>query len=96
MLKKEKTQHQIFITKSVYVYTTKRDTLGDNIREGNGTPLQYSCWENPTNRGVGQAAVHGAAKELDTTEHSTVLPAFEFRIFQYSNNTIGLLVAPFV
>ena len=64
--------------------------------EGSDNPLQYSCWENPTNRGVGQAAVHGAAKELDTTEHSTVLPAFEFRIFQYSNNTIGLLVAPFV
>lgn len=29
MFKKEKTQHQVFITKSVYVYTTKRDTLGD-------------------------------------------------------------------
>ena len=23
------------------------------IREGNGTPLQYSCLENPRDRGVG-------------------------------------------
>ena len=26
---------------------------------GNGTPLQYSCWENPMNRGVWWATVHG-------------------------------------
>ena len=29
---------------------------------GNGTPLQYSCLENPTDRGAWQATVHGAAK----------------------------------
>ena len=32
------------------------------IREGNGTPLQYSCLENPTDRGARWAAVHGVAK----------------------------------
>ena len=31
--------------------------------EGNGTPLQYSCLENPMD-GVWQAAVHGVAKSL--------------------------------
>ena len=31
-------------------------------REGNGTPLQYSCLENPMDRGVWWAAVHGVAK----------------------------------
>ena len=31
-------------------------------REGNGTPLQYSCLENPMNGGVWWAAVHGVAK----------------------------------
>ena len=30
--------------------------------EGNGTPLQYSCLENPMDRGVWWAAVHGVAK----------------------------------
>ena len=29
--------------------------------EGHGNPLQYSCLENPTDRGVWQAAVHGIA-----------------------------------
>ena len=29
---------------------------------GNGTPLQYSCLENPMDGGAWKAAVHGAAK----------------------------------
>ena len=32
------------------------------LGEGNGTPLQYSCLENPRNRGAWKAAVHGVAK----------------------------------
>ena len=35
-----------------------RDTSG----EGNGTPLQYSCLENPMDGGAWKAAVHGVAK----------------------------------
>ena len=31
-------------------------------REGNGTPLQYSCLENPVDGGAWGAAVHGVAK----------------------------------
>ena len=30
--------------------------------EGNGYPLQYSCLENPMDRGAWRAAVHGVAK----------------------------------
>ena len=30
--------------------------------EGNGTPLQYSCLENPMGGGVWKAAVHGVAR----------------------------------
>ena len=37
--------------------------------EGNGSPLQYSCLENPMDRGVWQATVRQDHKELDTTEH---------------------------
>ena len=31
------------------------------IGEGNGTPLQYSCLENPMDRGAWKAVVHGVA-----------------------------------
>ena len=30
--------------------------------EGNGTPLQYPCLENPMDGGAWQATVHGVAK----------------------------------
>ena len=36
--------------------------LGRFLGEGNGNPLQYSCLENPLNRGAWQAAAHGVAK----------------------------------
>ena len=36
--------------------------LGRSSREGNGNPLQYSCLENPMDRGTWQATVHGVAK----------------------------------
>ena len=32
------------------------------LREGNGTPLQYSCLDNPMDVGAWQAAVHRVAK----------------------------------
>ena len=35
---------------------------------GHGNPFQYSCLENPIDRGAGQAIVRGVAKESDTTE----------------------------
>ena len=47
--------------------------LEDPLEEENGNPLQYSCLENPMERGACRALVHGVA-EFDTTEateHST-------------------------
>ena len=35
---------------------------GRSPGEGNGNPLQYSCLENPMDRGTWEAAVHGVAK----------------------------------
>jgi len=29
---------------------------------GSGSPLQYSCLENPMDRGIWRAAVHGVTK----------------------------------
>ena len=36
--------------------------------EGNGNPHQYSCLENPMDRGFWEAIVHGVAQSLDMTE----------------------------
>ena len=43
--------------RSVYVYS-----MYDSVYEGNGTPLQYSCLENPMEGGAWKAAVHGVAQ----------------------------------
>ena len=36
--------------------------------EENGNPLQYSCLEDPVDRGAWWVTVHGVAKESDMTE----------------------------
>ena len=36
--------------------------LGSSSGEGNGTPLQSSCLENPMDRGSWQPTVHGVTK----------------------------------
>ena len=43
---------------SVVMYGCESWTIG----EGNGTPLQYSCLENPMDGGAWWTAVHGVAK----------------------------------
>ena len=47
---------------------------GKSSGEGNGNLLQYSCLENPMDRGVWRATVCGAAKsrkQLSTQAHFT-------------------------
>ena len=41
--------------------------LGRSPGGGNDNALQYSCLENPMDRGVWLAIVHDVPKELDTT-----------------------------
>ena len=36
--------------------------IASSIGEGNGTPLQYSCLENPMDRGAWWASVHEVSK----------------------------------
>ena len=38
------------------------EVLGSIIGEGEGTPLQYSCLENPMDGGAWWAAVYGVAQ----------------------------------
>ena len=42
--------------------TLDLNQLEAKAREGNGTPLQYSCLENPMDGGAWKAAVHGVAE----------------------------------
>ena len=41
--------------------------LGRSLGEGNGSPSQDSCLENPMDREAWWVTVHGVAKELDMT-----------------------------
>ena len=41
--------------------------LGRCPGEGDGNPLQYSCLENPMDRGAWRATVPGVTKESDMT-----------------------------
>ena len=42
---------------------TRVQSLGwEDLGEGNGNPLQYSCLENPIYRGSWHATVHGVAQ----------------------------------
>ena len=60
------------IPPSIRVFSNEMDTIKDEATvsngEGNGTPLQYSCLENPMDEGAWQAAVHGVVKSPTVTE----------------------------
>ena len=73
------------------------------IGEGNGTPLQYSCLENPRDGGAWWASVYGGHTELDMTEAiqqqqlPSQLPPFQskFPSFYYINKlSLCKLVQP--
>ena len=55
---------------------------GRSPGEGNGNPLQYSCLENPVERGAWQATVHRVAKSW------TQLSDFTFFLSKYLHNTL--------
>ena len=50
--------------------------LGTSPGEGNGNPLQFSCLENPMDRGDWQAAVHGVTR----VGHDWVINTFHFHL----------------
>jgi len=53
---------------------------GRSPGEGNGNPLQYSCLENPMDRGAWQDTVHGVAKNWTQLRDFT----FTFRAAVYT------------
>ena len=68
--------------------------LGRSPGEGNGNPIQYSCLENPMDRGPWRATVRGVAKSqtrLSDFTHSThTIFAKEARIYN-GKKTISLI-----
>ena len=50
--------HVFHIDNRIYNYTYVAQKFG----EGDGTPFQYSCLENPMDRGAWWASVHGVVK----------------------------------
>ena len=50
--------------------------LGRSPGVGNGNPFQYSCLENPLDRGAYQSIVHRVTKKSDTTEHNSIIFCF--------------------
>ena len=72
-------------------------SLGNNLiyqkpyGEGNGTPLQYSCLENPTDRGAWQASVHGVTKSR--TQLSDFTFTFHFHALEKEMATHSSILA---
>ena len=54
----------------------EKESAGDFPGEGDGSPLLYSCLENPMDRGDSWAAVHGLAKSR--TQQSNFTFTFHF------------------
>ena len=59
--------------------------------EGNGTPLQYSCPENPMDGGAWWAAVHGVTKSQTRLSNFTL--TFHFHILEKEMATHSSILA---
>ena len=62
-----------------------------NYGEGNGTPLQYSCLENPMDGGAWWAAVHGVMKSQ--TRLSDFTFTFHFHALEKEMETPSSVLA---
>ena len=66
---------------------------GRSYGEGNGTPLQYSCLENPMGREAWWAAVHGVAKSWIRLIHFTFTFTFHFHALENEMATHSSVLA---
>ena len=65
----------------LYIAVRELGRLEVVVGEGNGTPLQHSCLENPMDVGAWWAAVHGVAKSQ--TRLSDFTFTFHFSLFTF-------------
>ena len=61
------------------------------LGEGNGTPLQYSCLENPMDGGAWKAAIHGVAKSRTRLSNFTF--TFHFHALEKEMATHSSILA---
>ena len=73
------------------LYQNFREELTPILREGNGTPLQYSCLENPMDIGAWWAAVHGVTKSQ--TQLSDFTFTFHFHALEKEMATHSSVLA---
>ena len=67
------------------------EIMQSKLGEGNGTPLQYSCLENPMDGGAWQAAVHGVAE--NRTRLSDFPFTFHFHALEKEMATLSSVLA---
>ena len=69
---------------------------GRSPRVGNGNPFQYSCWENPMDRGTWNATVHMAAIRHNwVTEHTHIHKGKGVTIQSCCTTSDGIKEMPF-
>ena len=54
-------------------------TTTTKLGEGNGTPLQYFCLENPMDRGAWEATIHGVTKNWTRPSDFTHFVLYHWR-----------------
>ena len=65
---------------------------GRSPGEGHGYPLQYSCLENPMDRGAWWATVHGGHKESDRLSDFTFIFSCVWGTLSPSTTNISMLL----
>ena len=76
------------------LYDPRGESIGASREltgEGNGNPLQYSCPENPMDRGAWWAAVHGVAKSRTRLSDFTFI--FHFHALEKAMATHSSVLA---
>ena len=86
-----KLSQKVFSVQGDRTQSYLKTQYGQNAGEGNGTPLQYSCLENPMEGGAWQAAVHGVAKSR--TQLSNLTFTFHFHALEKEMATHSSVLA---
>ena len=81
----------IYIVRQIHIYYQIYYHLYIPSGEGNGTPLQHSCLENPMDGGAWWAAVHGVT--MSRTRLSDFTFAFHFHALEKEMATHSSVLA---